>query len=728
MMNLSTTNDSMNADNQNILFTKENIKPENIKIIIEKDKRILDYIQQEKNFINTINELKATIAKKDIEISELIQEKKELEYNFNKKENLTNQCNEKYIKENNQLKNRILNYQEEIETLKQKILNKENLIKSYDENKKETYEQNNKKNNEILELINQIKKNEELLKNMKIKEKEIKEENKKIPGLKRKINDLENIIKQYKNEIIDLNDNNQKIKNEKENLNDVINIKTNEIKKEKVNEQYVIRLNYKIDYLSKELNNMNIENEILNNQNISLNNELNQFFSIFSKELNNYLNYLESLNIFSKSLHKMPLSILPNFENISKNDKYLTKYENLGKIIIKIEEKIIDILNKNIEKNQDVFIDIINKENNFKELLNEKDELSKNKIELENNIICLNNEINKYKTELQIFKKDYNKIKNEFSEIKNKNKDLILKNKTSKQQLNDFINDIKNQLKNFPTLHKNKNNKNIKNEIIDQINSLIILNKELNDQIKNLELERNKYKEELNKTFNDNTSLRSELSTKNEEKKNLGNEINQIKSEYENEISNQKKILYEKIRKLNNLLEESNSIIKSYEKEVASLKSQKSKLEDNLRILSNSHKELEKIINTNTTGLKDQLDIKEQKYNDILKELSIKDIHIKSLEKLIETQNKPIPGKIFSQIEVIPVNLEQNNNNKINTILNRGKNEDFYRNEYDELKLNKLINGFEVNNKVNNFLENENRAQKNYVDINDLIKLNGGEN
>jgi len=729
MMNLSTTNDSMNADNPNILFTKENIKPENIKInLIEKDKRILDYIQQEKNFINTINELKATIAKKDIEISELIQEKKELEYNFNKKENLINQCNENYIKENNALKNRILNYQEEIETLKQKILNKENLIKSYDENKKETYEQNNKKNNEILELINQIKKNEELLKNMKIKEKEIKEENKKIPGLKRKINDLENIIKQYKNEIIDLNDNNQKIKNEKDNLNDVINIKTNEIKKEKVNEQYVIRLNYKIDYLSKELNNMNIENEILNNQNISLNNELNQFFSIFSKELNNYLNYLESLNIFSKSLHKMPLSILPNFQNISKNDKYLTKYENLGKIIIKIEEKIIDILNKNIEKNQDVFIDIINKENNFKELLNEKDELSKNKIELENNIICLNNEINKYKTELQIFKKDYNKIKNEFSEIKNKNKDLILKNKTSKQQLNDFINDIKNQLKNFPTLHQNKNNNNLKNEIIDQINSLIILNKELNDQIKNLELERNKYKEELNKTFNDNTSLRSELSTKNEEKKNLGNEINQIKSEYENEISNQKKILYEKIRKLNNLLEESNSIIKSYEKEVASLKSQKSKLEDNLKILSNSHKELERIINTNTTGLKDKLDIKEQKYNDILKELSIKDIHIKSLEKLIETQNKPIPGKIFSQIEAIPANLEQNNNNEINTTLNRGKNEDFYRNEYDELKLNKLINSFEVNNKVNNFLENENRAQKNYVDINDLIKLSGGEN
>ena len=731
IMNLSTTNDSMNADNSNILFTKENMKPENMKInLIEKDKKILDFMQQEKNLVNIINELKSTLEKKDMEITELIQEKKELEYNLNKKENLMNQCNEKYLKENNVLKNRIINYQEEIEILKEKILNKENLIKSYDENKKETYVQHNKKNNEIYELINQIKKNEELLKNMKLKEKEIIEENKKIPGLKRKINDLENVIKQYKNEIIELREHNEKIKNEKENLNDVINIKTNEIQKEKVNEQYVIRLNYKIDYLSKELNNMNIENEILNNQNISLNNDLNQFFSIFSKELNNYLNYLESLNIFSKSLHKMPLSILPNFENINKNDKYITKYENLGKIIIKIEEKIIDILNKNIEKNQDVFIDIINKENNYKELLNEKDELSKNKIELENNIICLTNEINKYKTELQIFKKDYNKIKNEFSEIKNKNKDLTLKNKTLKQQLNDFISDIKNQLKNFPTMHQNKNkkDKNTKNEIIDQINSLIILNKELNEQLKNMELERNKYKEELNKTFKDNSSLKSELSSKNEEKKNLGNEIVQIKTEYENELINQKKILYEKIRKLNNLLEESNSIIKSYEKEVQALKERNNKLENNLKILSSSHSELEKIINTNTTGLKNQLDIKEQKYNDILKELSIKDIHIKSLEKLIETQNKPIPGKIFTQIEAIPVNYEQNNINEFNTILNKEENEGFCRNKYDELKLNKLINGFEINNKVNNFLENEKIGQKNYVDINDLVKLSGGKN
>ena len=723
MMNLSTTNDTINMDNTNYLQSKENEKPldstlnknENMKInIIEKDRIIFNYMKQEKDYMNTINELKNDIKEKEIEIMKLNQDKNELEYNLKKRENIIEQRTAQYKKENDELKNRIIYNEKAIENLKAKLLNKENIIKLYDEDKKDTFEQNNKKNNDIFELINQIKKNETLLKNMKLTEKNLKEENKTIPVLKRKIDELEFAIKQYKNEIKELKNNNIKMINDKEELNNIIDINKNEIRKEKVNEQYVIRLNYKIDYLSKELNNKNIENEILNNQNISFDNDLNNFFNIFSKELNNYLNYLEGLNIYSKSLHKMPISILPNFDNSKINEKNRIKYENLVNILNKLKEKIIDILNKNIEKNQDIFIDVMNKDNNYKSILNEKEELIKNKIELENNIIILNNEINKYRTELQIFKKDFYKMKNENSEIKNKNKDLLTKNKSIKQQLNDFINDIQNQLKNFPIAkeEKNKNKKDIKKEIICKINSLIILNKELNEQIKNMEIEKNKYRDELNQTFKDNSSLKSELSIKNEEKKNLGNEIKQMKSKHEKEITDQKKLLYEKIYKLNNLLEESNEIIKTYEKEISILRNKNDKLENNLKILTNSHTELEKIINSNTSGLKNQLDIKEQKYNDILKELSIKDIHIKSLEKIIENQNKPIPGKIFTKIEAIPANFEINN---------KTMNDIFTSNKYKEIKLNKLINGFEINNKVDEYNKNEEN-----IDVNNLVKLSGG--
>ena len=416
MMNILTTNDTINMDNTNYLQTKENEKPldstlnknENMKInIIEKDRIIFNYMKQEKDYMNTINELKNDIKEKEIEIMKLNQDKNELEYNLKKRENIIEQRTAQYKKENDELKNRIIYNEKAIENLKAKLLNKENIIKLYDEDKKDTFEQNNKKNNDIFELINQIKKNETLLKNMKLTEKNLKEENKTIPVLKRKIDELEFAIKQYKNEIKELKNNNIKMINDKEELNNIIDINKNEIRKEKVNEQYVIRLNYKIDYLSKELNNKNIENEILNNQNISFDNDLNNFFNIFSKELNNYLNYLEGLNIYSKSLHKMPISILPNFDNSKINEKNRIKYENLVNILNKLKEKIIDILNKNIEKNQDIFIDVMNKDNNYKSILNEKEELIKNKIELENNIIILNNEINKYRTELQIFKKDF---------------------------------------------------------------------------------------------------------------------------------------------------------------------------------------------------------------------------------------------------------------------------------------------------------------------------------
>jgi hypothetical protein len=98
LMNLSTTNDSLNADNSNVIFSKENIKQENMKIsLIEKDKIILEYKQKEKNFINIINELKLSLKKKDIEISELNQEKKELEYNLEIKDKIMNQNTENNI-------------------------------------------------------------------------------------------------------------------------------------------------------------------------------------------------------------------------------------------------------------------------------------------------------------------------------------------------------------------------------------------------------------------------------------------------------------------------------------------------------------------------------------------------------------------------------------------------------------------------------------------------------
>ena len=718
MINLLATNEKMNMNNsfekinQNLLLSKENIKPNlicnstplNIKLI-EKDKIIFEFQKKEKENNNIIDELKNNLNEKNIEIMRLKQEKKELEYQLDKKEILLNKSDDNNIQQNKEINELILKYQNENENLKNEILNMKNILKLYEENKKENYEENDKNNKKIFELINQIKKNENLLQMFSLNEKNLKEENKIIPGLKRKINELNNTIEQYKNEIIELKKNNEKIKYDKEELNDIINIKTEEIQKEKINEQYVIRLKYKIDYLSKEIDTKKMENEILNNQNTILNNDIENMLNIFMKELNNYLIYLEGLNIYSKSLYKLPKLNSLNFDSVKISTQYQSKYDNLINVIHKIQEKIIDILNKNIEKNQDIFIDAMNQENIYKSLLNEKDELIKNKIELENKILCNNDEINKYKKELQIFKKDYYKIKNELSELNIKNKEITSKNKLNKQILNDFINDINNQLKNFPYI-SDKKEKNTKEEIINKINSLIILNKELNERLKNMEYELDKYKDKLDSSLKNNLSLKSELSNKKEEKIDLNEKIKNLKSQHEAELSNQKKIIYDKIYKLNALLEESNNIIKQYENEITLLKNKNIQLENNLKILSLSHCELEKIINNSRAGLKTELDIKEQKYNDILKELSIKNIHIKSLEKLLEQQNKNIPEK---------TNLEENNE-IMNINFNKNNNEENFKiNKYEEMKLNKLINGLEIKNKVNKYFEQENENKNNKI-------------
>ena len=480
-MNLSTTNETINNSYQNI-NDFPNIKPqisichntlnsnpfilpnsisykslsspksENLKLkIIEKDKIIFDYMKKEKEFIKLIDNLKSSLKEKEDNINKLQQEIKELEFKYSKKDNILNQKSEEYSLITDEKQNLILNLQKENTELYNKIINLNNIIKTYEDNKKNNYEENQKNENKIMELINQISKNENLLKIFKKNENNLKEENKQIPSLKRKIAEYENIITEYQNQITELKKKNDKVINDKEELNNIINKKTEEIQKEKVNEQYIIRLNHKIDFLSNELNSKNIENENINNKYIILQKDLDRFINIFINELNNYLNYLEGLNIFSKTLHKLPMGTFPIFENINISDDFRVKYEIFVKVIQQIKEKIIDILNKNIEKNQNILVDYINKENNYKLLLEEKDKILENKNELDDTILNTNNQIKKYKIELQKFQKDYNKLKSDLLEMQNINKDYIRKNKILNRNFNDFVDDIQNQLKDFHT-------------------------------------------------------------------------------------------------------------------------------------------------------------------------------------------------------------------------------------------------------------------------------------
>ena len=300
MMNLSTTNDSRNNSYQNFncnsnIYSKENNfnkpqlsispntlnsnpfilpkrginfksspspKSDNLTLkIIEKDKIIFDLMKKEKENIKIIDNLKSSLKEKEDEIIKLMQEIKETELKFSQKEIILNQKKGEDLLITDEKQNTIIKLQKENNDLNNNIINLNNIIKVYEQEKKSNFEENKKNCEKISELINQIKRNENLLKMLKNNENNLREENKIIPSLKRKIMDLENIIRDYQNKITDLRKNNDKYINDNEELNKKINKNTEEKLKEKNNEQNIIRLNYKIDFLSNELNSKKIENE-----------------------------------------------------------------------------------------------------------------------------------------------------------------------------------------------------------------------------------------------------------------------------------------------------------------------------------------------------------------------------------------------------------------------------------------------------------------------------------
>ena len=124
-------------------------------------------------------------------------------------------------------------------------------------------------------------------------------------------------------------------------------------------------------------------------------------------------------------------------------------------------------------------------------------------------------------------------------------------------------------------------------------------------------------------------------------------------------------------------------------------------------MLTDSHIELEKSINNNTTSLQSTIDEKEQRYNALLREIELKDLHIQSLEKLLNqdilantvpnlssamtiTPNQSLVGKIIRTQQ--PIDNNEQNNNSI-----------FVKNEEHEQELKKLMNCFssEDNNDIN---------------------------
>ena len=673
--------------------------------IIEKDKLIIDLKQKEKDLNKQIAKLNLLLNEKDDQIfrledkiQELLQNLKNIEF---QNEIKFNKFSEKEKNFNLKINDIIL----ENENLKKKVQNLTTVIEANESNLKNLYIEKQNKEEDIKNLIEELKKKENIIDINYNKKQILLNENKQLPSLKSKIDDLEKIILELKDEIVGLRDINDKLIEEKNELNEIINKKEAEIQKNRIYEQSLINLNNKNISLNKEIQKKGNDIQSLDDKYLSLMNNNETFIHLITNELGNFLNYLESINMnnltnLNNDTFKIPLNNLPNFEHTKLDQNFMLKYEILTKCILQIEERIIDMLNICKASVNKINHDLINLEEKNQNIINEKNEIKKENFALKNKITDITQDNNDKNLNMQKKVNDLNEAQNQNQILKRENEDLIYKNSILDKEYQRLINDIDNKLIQFPLRPLDEidetnfliNNKNFAkenfnnvttlstNKIIHKIDSLIYLNKEINKELSEMIRENKSINQKNVDLTNENLLLKDKITSYEES---IQTEINNYKNRKENELNETKEVLFNKIKSLNNILEQGNKLIKSYELEVAELKNKNSKLEFNLKMLTQSHQELENIVNSNDNGLKEQIEIKEHDYQNLLKEIELKDLQIKSLHKLLE-QYQSDKNEIMSF-----GNFENEEFKEEDSIVS------FAKDKNKENQLNKLINNFD---------------------------------
>ena len=684
--------------------------------IIEKDKIILDLKQKEKELNKHINELNLSLTEKDDQIFHLEDRIKELLQALKSTETQTeikfNQFSENEKNFNKKMNDIII----ENENLKNKIQNLTAVIEANETSMKNIYIEKQKKEEDIQNLIEELKKKDNVIDINQNKKQILINENKQLPWLKGKIDDLEKIILELKDEIVGLRDINDKLIEEKNELNELVKKKEEEIQKNRVYEQSLINLNNKNILLNKEIQKKGNDIQSLDDKYLSLLNNNETFVHLITNELGNFLNYLESVNLnnlisFNNSPFKIPLNNLPNFEHTKLDENFMLKYEILTKCILQIEEKITDMLNVCKNSINKINHDIIILEEKNQNIINEKNEIKKENYALKNKITDITQDNNDKNLSLQKKVNELTEAINQNQLLKKDNEDLIYRNSVLDKEYQRLINDIDNKLIQFPlktidNLDEDNfliNNQNFAkenfnnmttlstNKVIHKIDSLIYLNKEINKELSEMIRENKSMNQKNIDLNNENLLLKDKIQSYEES---IQTEIVNYKNKKENELNETKEILFKKVKSLNNILEQGNKLIKSYELEVAELKNKNSKLEFNLKMLTQSHQELENIVNSNENGLKEQIDIKENDYQNLIKEIQLKDLQIKSLQNLLAQYQE---GKNEDGInDYLIQNEEYKEDDSIVS---------FAKDNFREMQLNKLINNLDDYNNKNSKAE-----------------------
>ena len=310
-------------------------------------------------------------------------------------------------------------------------------------------------------------------------------------------------------------------------LNKFINIS------EKINEKYEKNNNKYIDEINALKNNLNTINEQMNNTNLLME-EKNKEKNIINK------NYFELETKFDKFNREYKMKIKEYENNINIEIQKYKKMENYYLSQLKEKEKLINDLENKIEKcNQD--LQTINKENTMK--LNE-----------------LNRENNRLLNEIERIK-DKNMNKSDFmGGDKNANIPSLLK--TVNKSFINFKESVDNLKKENDSIQKNKYLEISSQEIENKLNNILNDVKNFcNLQIKNVS---NNYEKLITKIKNEREELNFELSKKNY----ALNEVMLLRETFEKKF-NESKLSIDNLKSMvkdkDNLINTQNNAFKVYE-------------------------------------------------------------------------------------------------------------------------------------------------------------------
>ena len=516
------------------------------------------------------------------------------------------------------------------------------------------------KNNKSSEmLLNKKNNNKPLRKNPSVQKSNPKDLNKKINN--NKFNKDYNEIKKAKSEFYSLlssmKDNNDKEELNKKNQNNKFQ---NVVYKEKKNNNYNTNnvrtaYSYNGNRLKNNLNQINSNNRLKTQSN-------NQNYTEPNEVFNPYMNYKNNANV------KEPLSSDNKTPNKVYNGNNIF-YKNIPKN----PRNNINVINKNNAQIQNFSFIISNSLSNVNNKYFIKEYKNQNE-KLKNEILKKNNQINNLNDELFNLKNDSVNLINENNNLKilfNKYEKMNLNNKTENISLKNEIEYYKNQLSNLSkeNIELNKNLEIIQNKYINLENE----NKKLSNEKVNIESEKlneeiNLCKKKLEKINNsDNKFLLEEKLNKinelEEENKKLMNQLFEYKKNISTLIDDNKNLSDEKINNekyISELIEKNNDYnnqIINNKKELLSLKEENKNLLNEINILENKNKDLEKEKN-------EKLKIKlNKKSNKLFKDLLIKAEGNLSYNPTLNSNNSNYLNDSFKKRD----SLSSSSKKKINT-------------------------------------------------------------